>query len=49
MEVAPYPNVADAFYLGMYALLYVALALLLRDRIRPFPAWLDDRRRAGRA
>ena len=24
----------------MYALLYVALALLLRDRIRPFPAWL---------
>ena len=40
MEVAPYPNVADAFYLGMYALLYVALALLLRDRIRPFPAWL---------
>ena len=40
MEVAPYPNVADAFYLGMYVLLYAALALLLRDRIRPFPAWL---------
>ena len=37
MEVAPYPNVADAFYLGMYVLLYAALALLLRDRIRPFP------------
>ena len=40
MEVAPYPNVADAFYLGMYVLLYAALALLMRDRIRPFPAWL---------
>jgi diguanylate cyclase (GGDEF)-like protein len=40
MEDAPYPNVADAFYLGMYMLLYAALALLMRDRIRPFPAWL---------
>jgi hypothetical protein len=40
MEVAPYPNVGDAFYLGMYVLLYVALALLMRDRIRAFPAWL---------
>ena len=40
MEVAPYPNVSDAFYLGMYVLLYAALALLMRDRIRPFPAWL---------
>ncbi len=40
MEVAPYPNLSDAFYLGMYVLLYAALALLLRDRIRPFPAWL---------
>jgi diguanylate cyclase (GGDEF)-like protein len=40
MEVAPYPNVADAFYLGMYIVLYGALALLMRDRIRPFPAWL---------
>jgi two-component system cell cycle response regulator len=40
MDVAPYPNVGDAFYLGMYVVLYVALALLMRDRIRPFPAWL---------
>ena len=40
MDVAPYPNVADAFYLGWYVLLYAALALLMRDRIRPFPAWL---------
>ena len=31
---------ADAFYIGQYLLLYVALAMLLRDRVRPFPAWL---------
>ena len=27
-------------YLGMYVLLYGGLAALLRNRIRPFPAWL---------
>src|SRR4051812_19170323 len=33
-------TVAGASYLGMFAFVYVALASLLRDRIRPFPAWL---------
>src|SRR3954468_17429125 len=33
-------TIASAFYLGMFAFVYVALASLLRDRIRPFPAWL---------
>jgi diguanylate cyclase (GGDEF)-like protein len=41
LEQAPYPNIADAFYLGQYLLLYIALAMLLRDRVRPFPAWLS--------
>src|SRR4051794_36586909 len=36
LETAPYPNVSDLFYLGMYVCLYAGLALLLRDRIRPF-------------
>ena len=40
LEAAPFPSIADALYLGMYGVLYVALALLLRDRVRPFPAWL---------
>src|SRR3954463_2355833 len=31
-------TVASGFYLGMFALVYLALALLLRDRVRPFPA-----------
>ena len=31
---------ADALYAGMFATFYVALGLLLRDRIRPFPSWL---------
>src|SRR4051794_9884321 len=33
-------TVASGFFLSMFALVYLALALLLRDRIRPFPAWL---------
>ncbi len=39
----PYPSVADAFFLAWYPLLYVALLLLLRSRIRDFLAsmWLD--------
>ncbi|HET6550571.1 MAG TPA: HD domain-containing phosphohydrolase [Solirubrobacter sp.] len=40
MEHAPLPNVGDVFYLGMYAFLYVALVVLLRDRVRPCPSWL---------
>ena len=40
LETAPYPNVSDVFYLGMYVCMYAGLALLLRDRIRPFPMWL---------
>ena len=31
---------AGGLYFGVFACIYVALALLLRDRIRPFPAWL---------
>src|SRR3954454_1628041 len=28
------------FYAAMFAVVYTALALLLRSRLRPFPAWL---------
>ena len=40
---APYPSIADAFFLASYPFLYVGLALLLRDRVSRFqPAmWLD--------
>jgi two-component system cell cycle response regulator len=39
----PIPSVADAFYLTFYPVSYVALALLLRKRIRGFRGhlWLD--------
>src|SRR3954447_11496283 len=33
-------TVASAFRLAMFGLVYVALAMLLRDRIRPLPGWL---------
>jgi diguanylate cyclase (GGDEF)-like protein len=36
----PFPNIGDAFYLAQYATGYVGLALLLRARVRPWPAWL---------
>jgi diguanylate cyclase (GGDEF)-like protein len=43
LESPPYPSVADGFYLGFYALSYVALLLLLRSRARGLDAnvWLD--------
>jgi diguanylate cyclase (GGDEF)-like protein len=39
----PYPSIADPFYLGFYALSYVAVILLVRARIRDFERslWLD--------
>ncbi|MDX6698377.1 MAG: hypothetical protein QOE65_1774 [Solirubrobacteraceae bacterium] len=39
----PYPSLADALYLGFYPLSYVGLVLLVRGRMRHFPAslWLD--------
>src|SRR3954452_4688913 len=33
-------TLSGAFYTGLFLLIYCALALLLRDRIRPFPTWL---------
>ena len=39
----PFPSLADAFYLALYPCLYVALVLLLRERMRRFrlSSWLD--------
>jgi GGDEF domain-containing protein len=39
----PFPSVADGFYLAFYPLAYVALALLLRGRVRQLHGslWLD--------
>ena len=39
----PIPSIADAFYLAFYPVSYVALALLLRTRMRDFRGhlWLD--------
>lgn len=39
----PYPSVSDVFWLSAYAINYVALALLMRSRLRSFAAalWLD--------
>jgi diguanylate cyclase (GGDEF)-like protein len=43
LEAAPYPSPADAFYLGFYALCYVALVLLAGPRVRGISSsvWLD--------
>jgi diguanylate cyclase (GGDEF)-like protein len=43
MPAPPYPSVSDGLWLGCYPLYYVALTLLLRDRVRGLPAsmWLD--------
>jgi two-component system cell cycle response regulator len=43
LENPPYPNVADALYLGSYIAIYAGLLVLLRARLRPIgPAqWLD--------
>jgi diguanylate cyclase (GGDEF)-like protein len=40
VENPPFPSVADALYVGMYLAFYGGIAALLRNRIRPFPAWL---------
>jgi diguanylate cyclase (GGDEF)-like protein len=42
-EDPPYPSLADAFYVGYYPLLYVAVVLLARARVRAFHTsmWLD--------
>jgi two-component system, cell cycle response regulator len=39
----PFPSVADGFYLAFYPAVYVALVLLVRERVREFPkaVWLD--------
>jgi diguanylate cyclase (GGDEF)-like protein len=43
VDEPPYPNLADALYLGSYASIYPGILLLLRARVRPIrPAqWLD--------
>ena len=43
LENVPIPSVADPFYLAFYPVSYVALALLVRSRIRRFHGslWLD--------
>jgi len=43
LESVPIPSVADVFYLAFYPVSYVALALLVRSRIRRFHGslWLD--------
>jgi diguanylate cyclase (GGDEF)-like protein/putative nucleotidyltransferase with HDIG domain len=39
----PFPSLGDAFYLGIYPPVYVAIVLLLRTRLAEFPRslWLD--------
>jgi diguanylate cyclase (GGDEF)-like protein len=43
LESPPYPSIADFFYLGFYALSYVAVILLVRSNVRDFKRslWLD--------
>ncbi|HWH94118.1 MAG TPA: EAL domain-containing protein [Baekduia sp.] len=43
MATPPYPSISDAFWLACYPLYYLALVLLLGDRIRRLPrgTWLD--------
>jgi diguanylate cyclase (GGDEF)-like protein len=43
MEEPPYPGLSDAFWLGWYPAIYVALVLLVRRRVREFHAslWMD--------
>jgi diguanylate cyclase (GGDEF)-like protein len=43
MDEEPFPSIADAFYLGYYVPLYVALVALIRARVPRFHAsmWLD--------
>ena len=43
MDEEPFPSIADAFYLGYYLPLYVALVALIRARVARFHAsmWLD--------
>lgn len=42
-DSAPYPSIADAFYLGFYPASYVGLILLLRARLRSLTpgVWVD--------
>ena len=40
LDNPPFPNFGDAFYGAQYVFLYAGLALLLRARVRPWPAWL---------
>lgn len=43
MAEPPYPSLADAGWIAMYPLMYVAVLLLLRETLRSVPAtmWLD--------
>jgi diguanylate cyclase (GGDEF)-like protein len=43
MEAPPYPSLADAGWVSMYPLMYVAVLLLLRETLGKLPgtAWLD--------
>ena len=40
VENPPFPSVADGLYVGLYLAFYGGIAALLRNRIRPWPAWL---------
>jgi two-component system, cell cycle response regulator len=40
VENPPFPSIADALYVGLYLAFYGGIAALLRNRIRPWPAWL---------
>jgi two-component system cell cycle response regulator len=43
LDEPPYPSVADIFYLGSYASIYLGVILLLRARVRPVRGsqWVD--------
>ena len=43
LDPVPFPSLVDVGFVGFYVAAYVAVVLMLRDRIRPFPRslWLD--------
>jgi two-component system, cell cycle response regulator len=40
VENPPFPSIADGLYVGLYLAFYGGIVALLRNRIRPWPAWL---------
>jgi diguanylate cyclase (GGDEF)-like protein len=43
MDAAPYPSIADAGWVSMYPLMYIAVLLMLRETLKKVPGttWLD--------